>query len=101
MLKEFITCYKLHFRDFFEFANSIFSKGKSTIRPLFQGADFLFPTSDKTNLLVEIGSEISNLDHSSSFLKKASTLSLNKKLNFLLRISSVKMTKYAEKLRTW
>ena len=63
--KESITSQKLDFRDFWRIANSVLSKGKSAIPPLFSGPEVLSSASDKAKLFVEKFSKNSNLDDSS------------------------------------
>ena len=45
--KESITSEKLGSWDFWRIANSVLSKGKSVIPPLFNGPEVLFSVSDK------------------------------------------------------
>ena len=58
--KESITSQKFGPHDFWGIANSVISKGKSAIPPLFNGLDVLFSASDKAKLFAEN----SNLDDS-------------------------------------
>ena len=60
--KEFITSQKLNSCDFWQIANSVFNKGKSTITPLFNGPEVLPSASDKAKLFAENFSLNSNLD---------------------------------------
>ena len=62
--KEFITSQKLGSRDFWRIANSVLSKGKSAIPPLFNGPEVLSSGSDKAKLFAENFSLNSNLDDS-------------------------------------
>ena len=48
--KEFITSQKLGFQEFWQIANSILNKGKSTIPPLFNGPEVLSSASDQITL---------------------------------------------------
>ena len=49
--KESITSQKLGSTDFWQIANSVLSKGKSAIPPLFNKLEVLSSASDKTKLL--------------------------------------------------
>ena len=62
--KEFITFQQLGSRDFGGIANSVLSKGKSAIPPLFNGPEVLSSASDKAKLFAESFSKNSNLDDS-------------------------------------
>ena len=62
--KESITSQKLGSRDFWRIANSVFSKGNSTITSLFNGLEVLLSASDKAKLFLEHFSMNSNLDDS-------------------------------------
>ena len=62
--KESITSQKLGSRDFWRIANSVLSKGKSTIPPLFNGPEVLTSAPDKAKLFAENFSLNSNLDDS-------------------------------------
>ena len=62
--KESITSQKLGSRDFWRIANSVLKKGKSAIRPLFNGPEVLSSASDKAKLFAENFSLNSNLDNS-------------------------------------
>ena len=62
--KEFITSQKLGSRDFRRIANSVLSKGKSAIPPLFNGPEVLSSASDKAKLFTKSFSKNSNLDGS-------------------------------------
>ena len=62
--KESITSQKLGSRDFWRIANSVLSKGKSAIPPLFKGPEVLSSASDKAKLFAENFSLNSNLDDS-------------------------------------
>ena len=62
--KESIISQKLGSRDFWRIANSILSKGKSAIPPLFNGPNVLSSVSDKAKLFAENFSKNSNLDDS-------------------------------------
>ena len=62
--KESITFQKLGSHDFRQISNSVHSKGKSAIPPLFSSPEVLFSASDKAKLFVENFSVSSNLDES-------------------------------------
>ena len=62
--KESVTSQKLGSHDFLGIANSVLSKGKSTIPPLFSSPEVLSRASDKAKLLAENFSMNSNLDDS-------------------------------------
>ena len=62
--KESITSQKLGSHDFWQIANSVLNKGKSTIPPLFNGPEVLSPASDKAKLFAENFSLNSPLDDS-------------------------------------
>ena len=62
--KESITSQKLGSRDFRQIANSVLSKGKSAIPPLFNSPEVLPATSDKAKLFAGNFSKNSNLDDS-------------------------------------
>ena len=62
--KESITSQKLGSRGFWRIANSVLSKGKSAIPPLFNGPEVLSSASDKEKLFAENFSLNSNLDDS-------------------------------------
>ena len=62
--KESIKSQKIGSRDFWRIANSVLSKGKSAIPPLFNGPEVLFSTSDKAKLFAKNFSKNSNLDNS-------------------------------------
>ena len=66
--QEPITSQKLGRRDFWQIANSLLNKCKSTIPPLCNGPEVLFFTSDKAKLLAENFSKNSNLDDSGNSL---------------------------------
>ena len=55
---------KLGSRNFWQIANSVLSKGKSAIPPLFNGPEVLSSASDKAKLFTENFSKNSNLDDS-------------------------------------
>ena len=63
--KESITSQKLGSRDFWQIANSVLNKGKSTIPPLFNWSEVLSSASDKAKLFAENFSLNSHLDDSS------------------------------------
>ena len=65
--KESITSQKLGCHDFWRIANSVLSKGKSAILPLFNCPEALSYASDKAKLLAENFSQNSNLDDSRIF----------------------------------
>ena len=62
--RESITSQKLGSRDFWRIANSVLSKGKSAIPPLFNGPQVLPSASDKVKLFAKNFSKNSNLDDS-------------------------------------
>ena len=62
--KESITSRKLGSREFWRIANSVLSKGKSAIPPLFHGPEVLSSASDKAKLLAGNFCKNSNLDDS-------------------------------------
>ena len=62
--KESITSQKLGPQNVWQIANSVVNKGKSAIRPLFNGTEVLSSASDKTKLFAENFSKNSNLDDS-------------------------------------
>ena len=63
-IKESITSQKLGCRDFWRIANSVVSKGKSAIPPLFNGPEVLSSASDISKLFAEDFSLNSNHDDS-------------------------------------
>ena len=62
--KEFITSQKLGSQDFWQIANSVLNKGKSTIPPLFNGLEVLSSVPGKAKLFAKNFSKNSNLDDS-------------------------------------
>ena len=62
--KESITSQKLGSRDFWQIPNSVLNKGKSAMRPLFNGPEMLSTASDKAKLFAKNFSKNSNLDDS-------------------------------------
>ena len=66
--KESITSQKLGSRDFCRIANSVLSKGKSAVPPLFNGPEVLSSASDEAKLFAENFSLNSNLDNSGGSL---------------------------------
>ena len=62
--KDSITYQNLGCHDFWRIANSVLSKGKSVIPPLFNGLEVLSSASDKAKLFAENFSKNSNLDNS-------------------------------------
>ena len=62
--KESITSQKNGSCHFWRIANSVLSKGKSAILPLFNGPEVLSSASDKAKLFAENFSKNSNLDDS-------------------------------------
>ena len=62
--KESITSHKLGSRDFWQIANSVLNKGKSTIPALFNGPEVLSSGSDKAKLFAKNYSKNSNLHDS-------------------------------------
>ena len=64
MQKESITSQKPGCHNLWQIANSVLTKSKSAIRPLFNGPEVLSSASDKAKLFAENLSENSNLDDS-------------------------------------
>ena len=62
--KESITSQKLDSRDFWQIANSVLNKTKSTIPPLFNGPEMLSSASDKAKLIAKNFPKNSNLEGS-------------------------------------
>ena len=62
--KESITSQKLGSWDFWQNVNSVLSKGKPAIPPLFSGLQVLSSASDKAKLFAENSCKNSNLDDS-------------------------------------
>ena len=62
------TSQKLGSQDFWRIANSVLSKGKSAIPPLFNGPEVLSSASDKAKLFAKNFSKNSNLDDSGTSL---------------------------------
>ena len=62
--KEFITFQKFGSQDFWQIANSVLKKGKSTIPLPFSSLEVLSSASDKAKLFAENFSKNSNLDDS-------------------------------------
>ena len=62
--KESITSQKLGSRDFWQIANSVLSKGRSAIPPLFNGLEVLSSASEKAKLFAQNFLKNSNLDDS-------------------------------------
>ena len=62
--QEFITSHKLGSCAFWRIANSVLNKSKSTIPPLFKGAEVLSFVYDKAKLFTENFSKNSDLDDS-------------------------------------
>ena len=62
--KESITSQKLGSQDFWQIANSVLNKGKSTITPPFNRLEVLSSASDKAKLFAKNFSKNSNLDDS-------------------------------------
>ena len=71
--KESITSQRLGCRYFWRIANSVLSKGKSAIPPLFNGPEVLSSASDKAKLFAKNFSKNSNLDDSGISLPVFST----------------------------
>ena len=63
--QESITFQKLGSREFWRIANSVLSKGKSTMSPIMNGPEVLSSVTDKKKLFARIFSKNSNLDGSS------------------------------------
>ena len=59
-----MTSQKLGSRDFWRVANSVLSKGKSAITPLFNDLEVLSSASDKAKLFAKKFSNNSNFDDS-------------------------------------
>ena len=62
--KESISSQKLGSWDFWQIANSILNKDKSTVPPLLNGPEVLSSASDKAKMFAENFSKNSNLDDS-------------------------------------
>ena len=62
--QESITSQKLGFWDFWPIANSVLNKGKSAIRPLFNGPEVSSSASDNVKLFAKHFSKNSNFDDS-------------------------------------
>ena len=62
--KESVTSQKHGSRDFWRIANSVLSKGKSAIPPLFNGLEVLHSASDKAKSFAKTFSKNSNIDDS-------------------------------------
>ena len=62
--QDSITSGKLGSGDFWRIANSVLSKGKSAIPPLFNGPEVSSSASGKAKLFAENFSKKSNLDYS-------------------------------------
>ena len=62
--QESITSQKLGCHDFWQTANSVLSKGKSAIPPLFNGLEVLPSASDEAKLFAENSSKNSNREDS-------------------------------------
>ena len=60
--KEYITFQKLCSQDFWQIANSVLNKGKSTIPPLSNNPEVLPSASDKAKLFAKNFSKNSNFD---------------------------------------
>ena len=67
--KESMTSQKLGSRDFWRIANSVLSKGKSAIPPLFSSPEVLSSASNKAKLFAENFWKNSNIDDSGISLK--------------------------------
>ena len=63
--KKSITSQKLVSRDFWQIANSVLNKGRSTVPPLYNDPDVLSSASDKAKLFAENLFMNSHLDDSS------------------------------------
>ena len=61
--KASVTSQKLGCRDFWQNANNVLNKGKSSIPPLFSGPELLSSAFDKAKLFPENFSKNSSLDH--------------------------------------
>ena len=66
--KESITSQKLGSRNFWQIANSVLSKGKSIIPPLFNSPEVLSSASDKAKLFAKSFFKNSNLGDLHIFL---------------------------------
>ena len=64
LLKQRNTSPKLDSREFLRIADSVLSKGKSTIPRLFNGPEVLSSASDKAKLFAKNFSNNSDLDNS-------------------------------------
>ena len=62
--QESITFQKLGSREFWRIANSVLSKGKSTMSPIMNGPEVLSSVTDKKKLFARIFSKNSNRDGS-------------------------------------
>ena len=62
--KESITSQKPGSRDFWRIANSVLSRDKSALPPLFNGPEVLYSASDKAKLFAKNIPKNSNLDDS-------------------------------------
>ena len=62
--KEAIISQKRESHNFRQIANSVLSKGKSAVRPLFNGSEVLPSASDKAKLFAKNFSKNSNLSDS-------------------------------------
>ena len=63
-MKEFNTLQKLGSHYFWRITNSVLSKSKSAIPPLFNGPEVMSSKSDKAKLVAENFSKNSNFDDS-------------------------------------
>ena len=60
--RKYVTSKSLSSYEFWQIANSVSSKGKSVLPPLFNGSEVLSYASDKAKLFAENFSKNSNLD---------------------------------------
>ena len=87
--EESITSQKLGSRDFLQIANSVLSKGKSAIPPLFNDPEVLSSASGKAKIFPENFSKNSNL-HDSGYALLVFTSRTNLKLHISVTPTMVK-----------
>ena len=88
--KESITSQKLGSRDFWRIANSVLSKGKSSIPLLFNSLEVLSSVSHKAKLFAENFSKNSNLGDSGISLPVSPTRNNLKLHNIFVSAKMVK-----------
>ena len=94
--KQFITSQKLGSDDFWQFANSVLSKGTSAIPPLFNSPEVMCSASNKAKLFAVKFSKNSNLDDSGISTGISLLISLSRTYLKLHKISVIpKMVKKA------